>query len=148
MECKLATHVLRTSCVFLEYGGAKKGYWTGEKFIANVWDVAEITNFRYSSEQCTILWLFDQSNYHHAYREDALNTQKMNDHQGGAQPHMRDKTWAGKVQRMVDDNSVPKGMRRVLEERGINIAWMIADDMRVVLTNHSDFLEEKTMVER
>ena len=30
-ECKLATHVPRTSLVFLEYGGDKEVYWTGEK---------------------------------------------------------------------------------------------------------------------
>ena len=48
---------------------------------------------------------------------------------------------------MVDDNVVPKGMRRVLEERDINTARLNADDMRVVLATHSDFQEEKTVVE-
>ena len=57
---------------------------------------------------------------------------------------MRDTTWAGKVQKMVNDNGVPKGMRRVLDERVNNTARMSADDMRVVLANHRDFQEEKT----
>ena len=70
----------------------------------------------------------------------------MNVHPGGAQPCMRDTTWAGKVQKIVDDNGVPKVMRRVLEDNGINTARMNADGMRVVLVNHSDF-EEKTVVE-
>ena len=38
-------------------------------------------------------------------------------------------------------------MRRVLEERSINTARMKARDVRVVLANHSDFQEEKTMAE-
>ena len=46
---------------------------------------------------------------------------------------MRDTTWVGKEQKMVDDNVVPKGMRRILEERDINTARLNADDMRVVL---------------
>ena len=51
------------------------------------------------------------------------------------------------VQKMVDGNGVSKGMRRVLEERSINTARMSADDMMVVLANHSDFKEKKTVVE-
>ena len=48
---------------------------------------------------------------------------------------------------MVDDNGIPKGIRRVLEERGINTARMSTDGMRVVLANHSNFQEKKTVVE-
>ena len=72
-ECELATHIPRTSRVFLEYGCDKEGYSTGEKFIANVWDAAAITNYKYPSEQYTILWLFDQTSCHRAYGEDILN---------------------------------------------------------------------------
>ena len=60
---------------------------------------------------------------------------------------MRDTIWAGRVQKMVDSSGVPKGMRQILEERGINTTNMKADDMRVVLANHEDFSIEKTLVE-
>ena len=30
---------------------------------------------------------------------------------------MRDTTWNGNVQRLVDDKSVPKGMKAILEEK-------------------------------
>ena len=38
-------------------------------------------------------------------------------------------------------------MKAILEERGINTSAMVADDMRVVLANHFDFVNEKTIVE-
>ena len=52
----------------------------------------------------------------------------MNVHLGEAQPHMWDTTWAGKVQKMVDDNGVSKGIIRIFEERAINTTQMNADD--------------------
>ena len=62
---------------------------------------------------------------------------------GGMQPAMRDTMWGGQVQKMVDANGVPKGMKQVLEERGINTSTMVAADMRVVLANYEDFCTEK-----
>ena len=32
----------------------------------------------------------------------------------------------------------PKGMTKILQERGINTATLNADDMRNILTNHDD----------
>ena len=43
---------------------------------------------------------------------------------------------------------VPKGMKRILEERGINTQTHKGDDMRVILANHDDFRDEKTVVEK
>jgi len=37
---------------------------------------------------------------------------------------------------------IPKGMRLVLEERGINTRNMKADDMRDILSSHPDFQNE------
>lgn len=39
-------------------------------------------------------------------------------------------------------------MKRILEERGINTFTLKADDMRIILANHDDFRNEKTVVER
>ena len=33
---------------------------------------------------------------------------------------MRDTTWDGAIQHMVDDTGTPKGMKKILEERGID----------------------------
>ena len=43
---------------------------------------------------------------------------------------------------------VPKGMRAVMEERGINTRNMNADKMREVLGSHPDFKNEKSTIER
>ena len=137
----------QTARALLEYGGDKEGYWTGEKFMANVKDAAAIAKFLFPAERYTIVWIFDQSSCHRAFSENALNARRMNVRPGGAQPCLRDTMWAGRIQTMVDENGVPKGMRKVLEERGINTVRMNADDMRVVLSNHEDFRTEKTIVE-
>ena len=68
----------------------------------------------------------------------------MNVRPGGAQLSLRDTSWGGRIQTLVDDNGVPKGMRKVLEERGINTVRMNALDMRIVLSNHDDFKREQT----
>ena len=48
---------------------------------------------------------------------------------------------------MVDRKGIPKGMKKVLEERGICTRSLVADDMRTILSNHHDFATEKNMVE-
>ena len=60
---------------------------------------------------------------------------------------MHGTVWAGKPQKLVDSAGVPKGMKRILEERGINTQTLKGDDMRVILANHDDFRDEKTVVE-
>ena len=43
---------------------------------------------------------------------------------------------------------IPRGMRQVLEERGVNTRGMKADEMRTVLGSHPDFKYEKSSIER
>ena len=61
--------------------------------------------------------MFDQSSCHRAYADDALNVQRMNVRPGGTQSEMRDIKLERRVQRMVVENGMPKGMKMVLEER-------------------------------
>ena len=42
----------------------------------------------------------------------------------------------------------PKGLRVVLEERGVNTHKMTAENMREILGSHPDFVNEKSSVER
>lgn len=132
--------------VLLEYGADREGYWNSEKFMVNIENAARIAEYKYPSDRYTIVWLFDQSSCHKAYAEDALNS-RVNVNPGGQQPVMHDTMWAGAIQKLVDENGVPKGMKRVLQERGINTATLVADDMRTILANHEDFRTEKTLVE-
>lgn len=71
-----------------------------------------------------IVFLIDNAPSHLKKAENALNAKEMNKKPGGAQPVMRDTFWIdddGKrhEQKLVDDDGVPKGLKRVLQERGI-----------------------------
>lgn len=115
--------------------------------MSNVSDACKIAKFKYPSEKHTVDFIFDQSSCQCNFADNALNTRVMNVRLGGAQLCMRDTVWAGNPQKLVDEFGVPKGMKRVLEERGINTSQMLAADMRVVLANHDDFQSKKTVVE-
>ena len=136
-----------TARTFLEYGGDKEGYWNSEKFMKNVEDAARIVKWKYPADKCDVVFVFDQSSCHRAFADNALNVKVMNVKPGGAQPCMRDTIWAGRVQKLVDSKGVPKGMKKILKERGIRTSTLVADDMRTILSCHDDFKNEKTIVE-
>ena len=137
----------KSARVLFEYGAEKEGYWTGDKFMNNIKNAVKIAEHIYTPATHTIIWLFDQSSCHKAFAEDSLNVRRMNVFPGGAQSRMHDTMWGRRVQKMVMEDGRPKGMKMVLEERGINTRRMNADDMRVVLSNHEDFRTEKTIIE-
>ena len=130
-----------------EYGAARVGYWTGEKFMAQIERAVCIAEFKYPPAMHTLVWLFDQNSCHRAYASDALNVNNMNVRPGGAQAVMKDTVWAGRIQIMVDDNGIPKGMKKILEERGINTATLKGPYIRIILADHDDFRSEKTIIE-
>ena len=70
----------------------------------------------------------------------------MNVNPGGSQLKMHDTIWDGKVQKMME-NGIPKGMRRILEERGVDVSGLKACDMRNKLKDMADFKYEKAKVE-
>ena len=90
-----------------------------------------------------VVWMFDHSSCHAAMPDDARDASKMNVNRGGKQRVMRDGFWNGKAQRMNYALGIPKGMRVVLEERGIDTKNMNAEKMREVLSSHSDFKKGK-----
>ena len=52
---------------------------------------------------------------------------------GGEQAVMHDTVWTGKPQKLVDSAGVPKSMKRILEECGINTQMLKADDIWVIM---------------
>ena len=48
---------------------------------------------------------------------------------------------------MVDENGIPKGMKVVLEERGVETVGMKAKEMRELLKTFPDFKNQKTKLE-
>ena len=129
----------------LEYGADKEEYWTGDRFMEQIANAADIASFKYGHSH-TIVWLFDQSSCHRKFDECALQAKSILVKDGGPR-RVRDTTWAGEPQSMVSSDGTAKGLRTVLRKRGINTERMLADDMRVVLSNHDDFAMEQTIVE-
>ena len=133
----------------LEYGESKEGYWTSEKFLIQLKEAVKIAEAKYPKEDgWRIVWIFDHSSCHAAMPDDALDVSKMNVNPGGKQRVMRDGWWGGKPQKMNYSLGIPKGMRVILEERGVNTRGMNADKMREVLGRHPDFKNEKSSIER
>jgi hypothetical protein len=93
------------------------------------------------------VFIFDQSPCHRKLPEDALNVHNMNVNPGGKQPKMRSTQWNGEEQLMVLTDGRPKGMKLVLEERGIGTLGMNSDDMREALSMFTDFQNPKTITE-
>ena len=136
----------KSARVLFEYGADKEGYWTGEKFMSQVKIACDIAEAKYDPSKHTVVFVFDQSSCHKKFDEKALLAKNILVKDGGER-RVRDTTWAGRPQIMVNPDGTAKGLRTILAERGINTVRMKADDMRTVLSNHDDFVNEKTTVE-
>ena len=134
---------------FLEYGESREGYWTSDKFMNQIRHAVKIVEVKYpKNDGWRVVWIFDHSSCHSAMPDDALDVSRMNVNPGGKQRVMRDGMWQGKPQKMVNSAGIPKGLRVVLEERGIDTRGMTAEKMREVLGTHPDFKNEKSRIER
>ena len=112
-------------------------------------EAAKIADAKYPKEDgWRVVWIFDHSSCHAAMPDDALDVSKMNVNPGGKQRVMRDGWWGGKPQKMNFSLGIPKSLRQVLDERGVDTRGMKAEDMRAALKSHPDFLNEKSSIER
>ena len=103
---------------FLEYGEAKEGYWTSDKFMAQIEKAIRIAEVKYPKEEgWRHVWIFDHSSCHGAMAKDSLDVKKIKVNPGGKQPLMHD-GWCGEKLFSMTTNGNPKGLRLVLEERG------------------------------
>ena len=123
----------------------QEGYFTNDLLLQQVVKTVDI--FERVHPNATAIFLFDNAPSHRKVAEDALNADHMNAGPGGKQAIMRDTVWGGEVQRLVDDHSVPKGMKIVLQERGIDTTGMKCKDMRDLLKTFPDFKGQKTILE-
>ena len=113
----------------------------------------EIAEIKYPKEGgWRHVWVFDHSSCHAAMADDALDVNKMNVRPGGKQRIMHDTVWDGRIWHLYttarDGTKVAKGLKMVLEERGVSTAGKSADWMRETLAKHSDFRDEKSMIEQ
>ena len=114
------------ACLLLEH--QTQGYFTNDMLIVQVHKAIDIFEDKYPTAQG--IFIFDNAPSHMKKPEDALNAERMNVKDGGKQPFMKDTTWNGTVQTMVWPDGVQKGMKTVLEERGVNTQGMNADKLR------------------
>jgi len=107
---------------------------------------------------CQALLELDNSTNHNAYAHNALNVNQMCAGNGSSvKPILRDTVYKGKKQVMwimEDGKKVPKGIRQVLLERGVDVRGMTLTNkideknLKKVLASHEDFLNEKTLLEQ
>jgi len=98
----------------------KDGYWTCDNMIAQMEDLTiPLFERRYPGHQA--VFFFDNATNHAAYAEDALRTENLNLGPGGEQPPLRlgFNPSTQQPQSMQDSQGVPKGMKKILEERGL-----------------------------
>ena len=131
--------------VVFEYGSERGGYWTGDRFFVQIKTACDITEIKYPPSSHTVVFIIDQSSCHRKFHERALVARNILVKDGGSR-RVRDTVWAGQPQSVVLPDGSAKGLRTILHERSINTSTLKADDMRIILSNHDDFVNEKTQV--
>ena len=129
--------------VYLEH--QSDGYFNNDMFIAQVKKAIDIFEKKYPTAQG--MFIFDNAPLHRKKPEDALDPDKMNISNGGKQPVMHDTTWNGSTQKMTLSDGRQKGMKMVLEERGVDTHGMNAAQMQLELKKFPDFQQSTTIVE-
>ena len=113
------------------------GYFTNQLFLQQVGKTVDIFEEKYPG--VTGMFIFDNAPSHFKKADDVLNPDKMNVSDGGKQPFARDTVWNGQIQKMTTQDGSQKGMRSVLEERGVDTHGMKAEQMRQELRKFEDF---------
>ena len=67
---------------------------------------------------------------------------------GGNQPALRDTVWKGEVQKLTLEDGTPKGLRRILQERGLFKDTMEKEKIIKVLSKCEEFLAEKPPLQK
>ena len=138
----------RRAVAFLEYGNGE--WWESEKMVAHLREVIDLAEEVFPWAQ--FVFRFDHSSNHTAMAEDALNAKRMNKGPGGSVPKMRRTTFVkdGKehIQFMVSDDGKPKGLQKVLEERGLvqKNNSLLKKQMVAILAAQPDFQQQTTIL--
>ncbi len=76
------------------------------------------------------MFIFDNAPTHKKKADDALNVDRMNVRDGGKQPFMHDTVYNGTVQQMTTAEGLQKGLKTVLQERGVDTEGMNSCHLR------------------
>lgn len=150
--------VEKTTMEKLMPGRNEEGWWTADHLIAQI-ETKMLPIFEALHPGCIGVFLFDNSTNHGAFAKDALSTSNMNLYPGGKQPKMRNGCYEknGQIihQSMVMDSDMPsryeigtpKGIKLVLEERGLWNDSLRLNTAKELLGSQPDFLAQKSRVE-
>lgn len=132
-------------------GAKDDGYWTNEDVAKQLLEITiPIFNILHPPEQFQALFCFDNSSNHGSYSPDALTTTILNVSDGGSKIKdkvMRATTYNGIVQTMQTADGTQKGLKRILDERGIDTRNLSKADMVAILNRHDDFANQKPWLE-
>lgn len=145
--------VEKDSTVYLKPGVNSEGYWKNADLVEQVEKMA-MPIFKILHPNCDGLFIFDNSQNHHAKSPDALNVSKMNLSDGGVNQRLMrngwyiDNTGARIDQRMVlEDGRTSKGIERVLRERNLWDPSLNVKAARKLLSQQPDFIEQREWLE-
>ena len=132
---KATDELPRSTQLLFEYGASAEGYFNTEAFIRNQFAVLMLFEFKFETER--LLCIYDNSTVHRAMGEGALDANAMNLSSGGKQKPQHRTEWDGKMQEIGT-----KGIKIVLEERGMWQDGMKKAEAMKVLSECKDFKEE------
>ncbi|KAH9095140.1 hypothetical protein Ae201684P_009995 [Aphanomyces euteiches] len=132
-------------------GKNEEGWWTADHLLHQIQQkMLPVVEAQHPG--CVCVFLFDNSTNHVAFAVDALSTSTMNLYAGGKQPKLRD-GWYEKdgvriAQPMVmTPHGTPKGIKIVLEERGLWNSSLKLNTAKDLLASQPDFKSQKSRVE-
>jgi hypothetical protein len=141
-------------------------WWDTDQLLVQMADAIEVFELAHPGKQA--LFIFDQSSAHASLPPDALKAFEMNKSNSRKQHKQCDTVipqsnpvaeHRSKVQKMTLENGQPKGMQRVLQEHGFNVARLHAKCSPVcpientnccmahLLSQQDDFKNQPSMLE-
>ena len=149
-QSSLHPEVESDSTVIMYPGANKDGYFTNEHLAQQTKKMLKIFGILHPG--CTALVAYDNSSNHHAMAADALVANRLNLKDGGKNVSQLRNGWfndsAGIVveQTMVSASGKQKGIRSILQERGLFDPGMKLDDARKLLASQPDFAQQKPLL--
>lgn len=147
--------VTQMTGLMIHSGGGKNkdGYFRNEHLAAQTKSCMKVFDILHPG--CTGLFLFDNSQNHHAFADDALVASRLNLSDGGKKVRpMRDGYFvpegarAPVQQKMQHADGTQKGVKAILKER---VLWpdngMLLQDARALLAQQPDFIAQLPLLE-
>lgn len=140
----------RDSTVIMYPGANRDGYFTNEQLAQQTKTMLKI--FDILHPDCTALVAYDNSANHHAMANDASVASRLNLKDGGKSISLQRDGWFQNrdgsriVQSMLSDTGKQKGLRTILEERGLFVPGMKLAEARILLSSQPDFVGQKPLL--